>query len=579
MRVPLFRPRLTVATVGSIGAIAALAWPLAAQRLSEYAAEHDARSAQRAFEAFRRFRLPSTQPHGNTCEVTIGRLCYWDDNDDPPLPVEPHAIAGARRKLRATLDSAARTAPHSDWIIGQRIRYALDARDGPAADSLVRSCTATPWWCAALAGLVWHTGGLEEDASRAFALALRTMPDTLRCAWLDIRLWLPSDARRLVKHASCEAHARVADRLFWLAAPLLTWHADAARNEWLARHTMARLTEGTALPSGLSWGDDVVETSLRFGWPSHWAREDQFGTALDPLNVPVVGHEATPSWSFVPAAHALAAPEHAAPGDWVLSGTVAPPMRYAPGWLREIAPLTVQLARFRRDSAMRVVAAYEVADTTFADSIETAVPAALVAATPEGAATIMHGPPGKRYGALLLTARPTTGIVAVELVDSAHARAARWRSGIAPIAPDALVSDLLIGRAGAGPIPSTLDAALPLAVASLRFPEGSTLALYWECYASASPDHPFTVTLRLVPQRASFGSRLAHAFGFGHRGTPISMRWTDVGTGRADSTAGRSLRLALPNIAPGRYRLELVVAGNAAHGRATRELEITRREQ
>ncbi|MBX6332920.1 MAG: hypothetical protein IRY91_13820 [Gemmatimonadaceae bacterium] len=124
-------------------------------------------------------------------------------------------------------------------------------------------------------------------------------------------------------------------------------------------------------------------------------------------------------------------------------------------------------------------------------------------------------------------------------------------------------------------MPSTLEGALPLAVPTLAVPEGSTLALYWECYADPSPAHPLTVTLRLTPHRPSLGSRVLHAFGIGRSAAPISLRWTDVG---ADSTIGRSLRLALPRVPPGRYTLELAATRAGEHTRASREITVTERE-
>jgi hypothetical protein len=99
--------------------------------------------------------------------------------------------------------------------------------------------------------------------------------------------------------------------------------------------------------------------------------------------------------------------------------------------------------------------------------------------------------------------------------------------------------------------------------------------LYWECYAPASPANPVTVTLRLVPHGPKGIARIFHALGLGHRAAPISLKWTD--TGRPDGSRGRSLRLGLPPRTRGRYRLELVVAGDTRRGRATRELMLTER--
>lgn len=559
---------------------AVLAMKAPAQERTAKQAVHDARHAQRSFESYRRRRLPLARPHGKRCEVTIGRLCYWDDNDDDPLPPEPAGIAAERERLRATFDDAARLAPGDDWIAGQRVRYALESGDTAAARALVANCAGSPWWCAALAGLVWHEVGDEAQASRAFTTALRAMPDTLRCAWLDVRLWLPDDAPKAMRESECGDRPAIANRLFWLTEPLLTWRPDAARNEWFARQTLIAITEHTALPSGLAWGDDIAETGVRFGWPRRWAREEVPGSlAADPFNVPIVGHEPRPSWSFVPEPRALVAPATAAPDDWHLSDVVAPPMRYAPVGIETLDALPVQLARFRRDTLVRVVAVYDASDFArdpLADDAlaraATAVPAAVVAAAPESALAAVRVRAGILRGAIAVDVPPRPALTAVEVVDSAHARAARWRAGLEPLAHDALVSDLLVGLAGNAPVPATLADAIPLATASLRFPVGSTLALYWECYAPASPTTPVRVTLRLVPHAPGLGGRIARALGLSRARTPLALEWMDQG--RPDGATGRSLRLSLPAIGPGRYRLELVVARDTVRGRATREIEL-----
>src|SRR5512146_2007211 len=50
--------------------------------------ERKARHAQREFEMLRRALLPRVPARGDGCDVTIGDICYWDDNADSPLPVE-----------------------------------------------------------------------------------------------------------------------------------------------------------------------------------------------------------------------------------------------------------------------------------------------------------------------------------------------------------------------------------------------------------------------------------------------------------------------------------------------------------
>lgn len=563
-------PRL--ALLAALGGLA-LVLPLPAQPGASRAAEREARAAQRAFEAYRRSRLPTLPRHDGPCDVTIGRLCYWDNNEEPPPPSEPGSIAAERTRLRARLDSAARRAPGNDWIIGQRIRYALEAHDTAAARALAATCDGTPWWCAALDGLVRHSTGDEAGAGERFRAALAQMPDTLRCAWMDVTLWLPGEVARSLRHAACAERERAARRLFWVAAPLLSWHPEATGNEWFARHTIAMLARGTALASGLVWGDDIAQMALRFGWPTHWTRELIPGPTVDPFQIPIVGHEPTPSWSFVPGARAIAAPATARPEDWDLLGATTPAMRYAPAGLHRLSPLAVQLARFRRDSAMQIVAAYEAVDRVFIDSAGAGRPAMIVMTAPESTSAMASGPAGTLHGVFTLEMPRQAALAAVEVVDSVHAVAARWRAGVEPLPDSALVSDLLVGLAGDTAVPTTLDGAAPLAIGALEVPADATLALYWECYAPAAPDRPVTVTLRLVPERRSFGARLLRAIGIGRKTTPIAMHWVD--TGHPDGSVGRSLRLALASAAPGRYRLELVVAGSAQRGRATRTLVIT----
>jgi hypothetical protein len=199
----------------------------------------------------------------------------------------------------------------------------------------------------------------------------------------------------------------------------------------------------------------------------------------------------------------------------------------------------------------------------------------MLSTAPDTVLASARGEPGLARGTLLLHAPARSMLASVEVVDTTHGLAARWRAAVAPLAPDALVSDILVGLAGDGPVPTSLDGALPLATASLSLPTGSTLALYWELYAHPSAAAPVTVTLRVVPHRAGLPARVVRAFGIGRERTPIALQWRDPGT--PDGRAGRSLRLALPSVQPGRYRLELVVGGDTLRGRTTRELVITDR--
>lgn len=568
--------------VALLAAVSLLAAPLTrvplaagAQRERSHA-ERAARDAQRKFESYRRFRLPRVAARNGGCDLTIGRFCYWDDNDDDPLPEEHPSIGRAREQLRSTLDSLAAEDSSSDYITGQRVRYALEAGDALAAATLLEGCAATPWWCLALRGLAWHSAGDESRSAVAYDSALVAMPDTLRCAWLDLDEWLPSGTHLSdSKHPDCAERERLSARVWWLAAPLLSWRPAATRDEFLSRRTLLAILSGTATPHRIGWGSDLVEVALRFGWPDSWAREDEPSSMLSTPDIHVVGHEPTPSFIFVPNRHALESPLEASPDDWQLTGNRRPPMRYAPGWLTLLDTLPVQIARFNRagGDSMVIVAAFDARESLLSgDERDTTLRAAALLAVAAESTLATGQSPGAPSGAIALEMASRPVLAAVEIVDSANARAARWRGAVTPLERSALVSDLLVGIAGAAAPPILLDSAAPHAIAPLRVSAGDTIALYWESYAHPRPDAPARVALRLVPLSAGFMTRVVRMLGLAHAEPPVSLAWDDPG--REAGEVGRSLRVAIPDVPRGSYRIELVIQAAGARARTARKIEV-----
>jgi hypothetical protein len=535
-------------------------------------AEREARDAQRDFESYRRFRLPRVVPRGGGCDVTIGRFCYWDDNRDSPLPAERESVTRARERLRASLDSLGALDSSSDYIAGQSVRYALEAGDPVAASELLEGCAATPWWCDALRGLAWHRAGNEARSAAAYDSALAAMPDAVRCEWLDVEKWLPPGTH-LWSGGDCAERERMGARVLWLAAPLLTWRPEATRDELLARRTLLRVLRGTSTPHRIGWGSDLVEIALRFGWPDSWAREDEAINSIATPEIRVVGHEPTPSFSFIPDREALESPLEASPDAWQLTGNRKPPMRYSPGWLTVIDTLPVQIARFLRagGDSMVVVAAFD-ARSTFADSEAHPRAAALLAVSADSTLAASEAARDSS-GAIVLAGARRPVLAAVEVLDSARSRAARWRGSVQPLDSSALVSDILVGLAvGGAPPPILLDSAASRAIAALVVSAGDTIALYWESYAHATRDHPARVALRLVPLSSGFFGRVAHALGLEHQEPPVSLAWDDAG--RAGFEPGRALRVAIPDVPDGSYRVELVIESGGRRGSAAREIVV-----
>jgi hypothetical protein len=530
--------------------------------------ERQARHAQREFEVLRRALLPLVPARTGACDVTIGDMCYWDDNQDAPLPPERPRVAVARDHLRSSLDSLGAIDSANDYIVGQRVRYAVEAGDAAGAAAAVAHCAATPWWCEALRGFALHRAGVEGASAAAFDSALAEMPDSLRCMWLDVRPWIPSGTRTgsSTDAHDCAARAEMSRRVFWLSAPLLTWRRQAVRDELFSRRTMIKLLAGTANPQFTFWRWDSEALSLRYGWPDQWAREENPIGSVDFATVRVVGDEPRPSFSVVPSQRALESPFTAKPGDWRLIENRSALMRYAPRWLRSIDTLPVQIARFRgHGDSMVVVAVYD--GQTLVDSGSTTMIGGASLSTGLAAeSTLAIGlTTSAPVGAIVLVAPARPALGAVEVFDSVGGRAARWRAGIAPLSESAAISDLLVGRAGIAFDPRTPDAAAPTAIPALRVSVRDTLALYWETYLRPPPAVPVRTTVRLT-RAAGFFGRV-----FGRKNVGPALSWEDA---NPDPSRGRSIRFGLAGVPAGRYRVEVTVEIPHAHGTAVRDIEV-----
>src|SRR5579871_283184 len=115
-------------------------------------AERSARHAQEDFERARRNLSPEDPYPRHSCDVVVGRFCYWSDIDEPDPPPEPKGIGKARAKLLTVLDRASSALSGDPWVVGQRVRYLVEAGQTELAVEAARACRAAPWWCEALAG-------------------------------------------------------------------------------------------------------------------------------------------------------------------------------------------------------------------------------------------------------------------------------------------------------------------------------------------------------------------------------------------------------------------------------------------
>lgn len=562
--------------LGLMLAVLAAPMPVAAQMRPDTGSAA-MRDAQRRFELYRRDHLPVAASGSGPCEVQVGRYCYWNSDFDSPPPREPEGIGRERERLIEALRARHAEQPNDGWVSGQLVRYLVEEGHADEALAAARDCGATAgvevdaaWWCAALRGYALHRAGDDSAATSAFDSALAAMPDSTRCRWNDLSLWLEGEAAKRYEDMSCADRERLARRTWWLARPLLVARpGDEARAEFLARRTVAALYAQSAIPQSERWGSDVEEIGLRYGWPTAWARAEQRpGLDAGPPNV--IGYEPRPARAFMPND-----PTDSAGGGWSLDARYAR-SRFAPTYADSVLPLDHQLARFRRGDSTIVVAAW---DAGARDAWGNApLRAGLALATgPDSVLAAARRDDAAPRGAMTVVApRAAGGLVAVELWSPAARRAARARYRVSPLDSGAVVSDILLlnaARYESDAANGELADVLPDAIGDASIPAGQRVALFWESYAAPREDDPITVSLTVFPTTMSLARRFFVALGIGAKPTPTTLRWDD--SGRPDGPLGHVLVLRTDGMPDGKYRLELALRrGGKELGVAKRELVL-----
>lgn len=531
----------------------------------------EARSAQSAFEAFRRNRLPVGYSYGNPCDIRIGRYCYWrGDEDDENPPLESSDITRRRNELIRTLDSAARAVPGDAWIAGQHVRYLVEAeRIDDALAFASRECRAGVAWCAALAGYAAHVGQRFQTADSAYAIALAAMPDAERCAWLDISSLLEDELARRVHDADCARRDTLTRRLFWLGAPLYSVASTDLRTEHFARLTRIRIVERAASVDGASWADDQRELVTRYGWPRWYSRTPPSPGYQDRPSY--TGHDVGVPYNFFPAPRAVDTLGATSAEDWRLAD---PRSRtgYSPAYARTLHELPSQIALFRRGDSTLAVAAWDGRrDTTL---LGRNLDAALVLASPDGRVAITRANRAKASGSIAVAGVIDSGVVSLELLAREDRRAARARRGIPPRTTERVaLSDLLLYAADTAPA-YDLDAVLESALPSAVLPAARAVGVYWETYGLDRTSEPVHFTLTVERVGVGWMRSIAERLRFADPTSALRVQWTEVPRQR-DGIAGRGVRVDLSRLRGGRYRMTLSArVDGATEVVSSREIEI-----
>lgn len=529
----------------------------------------EARAAQARFERVRRMHLPRKLTAGGSrnCHARVGRYCYWYDPSDTTVAPEPARIRDARHELLTSLDSAAILLPAQDWIVGQRVRYLIEAGRPEDAIAVARACAAEQWWCDALAGLALHVAGRYRGADSAFSLALDAMPAEQRCDWMDLSDLADTRLRRRLRGADCRAREAAAHQLWSLSQPLWMLEGNDLRTEHFARHTMATALQRAANAHAMSFGEDSRELLLRYGW-AEWFTREETGIATY-ASYAVTGHDREPSFHFFPRAGDAEALRFPRASAWQLGDTLAP-SRYAPRRIEWLADLAHHVARFPRGDSMLVAVAFAPPDTTG----WTRARAAMAVHDGRDAAVVA------RDSGTVLSAMLTrdSAVIGVEVYEDSSRRAARARYALAPLACSGwCVSDIMLIRPSPEG-PGTLDEALGTALGRLSVRAGETVGAWFEVQrprtGAARERADFTLTV--TPIRVSALRRLAAALRVADPPNAVRLRWSGL-LEYAGAVAPQYVSLRLPGGARGRYRVEVRVVPAGGETLVTwRDVVVTR---
>lgn len=541
--------------------------PLRAQPRDSAQVHDRARGLQASFERTRVRNLPlGSSGSGGRCDEIIGRLCIWDGGDDgwTPRPEDP-VIIERRDALLADLDALADESPNDPWILGQRVRYRVEAGAFDEAAAVARRCGLEDrWLCDAFLGLALHQSGDIQGAEAAFRGALGLMPAEVRREWTDTDALLDGELRDWLAERPDSAAARA---LLWrFSDPLFLVPGNDRWTGHLARWSWAVSSERTRSPHQLSWGDDLTESVVRYGWPVAWERPWPRGGEVTPSGA--IGHDPPAAQRFIPGRGVLEGPGDDAWEEWPLTRKGMRTV-YLPPYLDSIRTLDGQVGHFRTEDGARFVAAGTVDFEGFREHEGSA----RLGLYFRGAAGEAGGAPGQleHDGRVWAdVSQPSgeggvSGAVSLEVLfpEWRRAQRARYSVYVPALPPDVItLSDVMV--LGAGPEPTSPDDVAKVLRPDLRMAPHEELRIAFEVYGMGFRSEPATFRVWLERTDRGFLSRATRWLGFGDDGGDLAVSWTEPGP-ETPQPLFRTLELSLPGLDDGTYDL---IVGVTTPGRS-----------
>ncbi|MBA3645278.1 MAG: hypothetical protein H0W63_03800 [Gemmatimonadaceae bacterium] len=508
-------------------------------------------------------------------------------------------IAPARHALRLLLRSAAQRLPGDLYLVGQRVRFALDARDFADAARAALSCGFEPVQCGVLQALILFRLGDIARADSAFSAAADLMSSDKRCEWNDVRVLLDQPIQAEYERMSCAARAEFESRLWWLSDPLWMEPGNERRAEHFARKVTVQLLaalgdDGRQQFVPKKGGESVIESLLRYGWPSQmfWGGPDvdsghsawllARGAEAAP---PYVVREYTRAGRLhaVPLPSTLAAPFAATRDGWQLGAPDGddnwwPQEHYARD-LSGIVQLPVgQTVMLRRRDSTRLVWAGDLDAVARGNTIDANRRVVLFDSRSVGNVELVGAFPLRGGTRAIVDAplAPGKTLLGIEVSgDSAHVGArTRYAADIdAPLSALAgrrsLSQALLFDpETDAGPKVET-EQAVERMYGSTALTHAARVGVYWESYGFSSAD---TVDIAVRVTREDTPNVLVRAMRVlgigGAGGNDVAIRWREVpGNSRAIQRLEgkvplqlRSIVMDVSRLPRGSYMLQLVMS-------------------
>ena len=302
-------------------------------------------------------------------------------------------------------------------------------------------------------------------------------------------------------------------------------------------------------------------------WPIGWRKsQTSYGSATD---INVTEYHSTPSYNFAPV-EALYDTSAASEDDgWELEARM-PEARFSPRLVGRVAPVAMQVARFRRGDSVLVASAYAASD----DSLGGASTAVLAVALRDGATRSV--PAQARSGTARLVVEAFPLLAGVEIADTTSRTLARARSLMrVPERVDGLaLSDLLLFRAGAG-APESLDAALEAAIPGDTMSRSRPIGIYWETYGVAESGESFDVGVTVERIDRSWIRGAKQRLRLTAPDNPLRLRWNDARPATAGEPLSRAISLDLRNQPAGKYRITVgLIRANGTVVSSEREIDL-----